>query len=447
VLHVSVEHLRTSWAALRSSALRQRDACSGLAELPLRVVPREDGSFEVVDGFKRLARWAGSRASAVPVIVEQAGSPLESKALLLRANAPPRTLGAMDEARVVDSLVRDDGLTPAAVARLLGRRKAWVARRHALATRLARGARDQLDEGRIGATLAHALSALRAEDQEGLLACARRHRLAQRESLALVAALRATDSEGQRRELLRDPLPTLRPQPHGHSTTGSLATRIEERLERMRQALVELSAFELPSTGLTDAERRRLEAQYRALLDLLANSARALLPLTTASPMEAAHDSRPDNASRPRPDMRHAQPTHHEPADPDGDAAERGCAERTGGASPASRPSPPAGLRDARDRPPGASRPQDRAPDLARTGSRPRTPPGCDEPGDEQARRLPRGDRATRAGAPDDHPHPARDPRAGLHGWPHDPGRPRALPPGLAGSPGQGQAAVRDATR
>src|SRR5439155_1276313 len=78
-----------------------------LRDLPIRVVAAGDGFFEIVDGFKRFARWTDEARAAVPAVVENARSTIEPKLLLLRANAPPRTTTPMDEARVIQSLLEE----------------------------------------------------------------------------------------------------------------------------------------------------------------------------------------------------------------------------------------------------------------------------------------------------------------------------------------------------
>jgi hypothetical protein len=161
---VPLERLRTTFAALRSGGSTSRP--DELAALPLRVVPTADGSLEVLDGFKRLASWRATSVATVPVVVEQAATAVECKRRLLLANAPRRTVTALDEARVVCSLVNDDGMTPKAVERLLHRKTAWVACRIALGTRLSSQSAEWVARGRMGPTLAHALTTLAHKDQD-----------------------------------------------------------------------------------------------------------------------------------------------------------------------------------------------------------------------------------------------------------------------------------------
>ncbi len=135
---VRIDSLRTSYGSLRPGAVPPRAEQGN--ELPLRVAPCPDTSeneaFEVLDGFKRVQRWREQGATIMPVVVESPARSIEHKRLMLAVNAPGRTTTALDEARVVCSLVDDDGLTATAVARLLGRKPDWVARRRAIGTRL-----------------------------------------------------------------------------------------------------------------------------------------------------------------------------------------------------------------------------------------------------------------------------------------------------------------------
>ncbi len=157
VAHIPIGLLRTNLQGLRSAVAQQRSA-EPLRELPIRVVAVEDGSFEVVDGFKRLAHWKETGHTLIPAIIESPRTAPELKLLLLRSNAPPRTSTAMDEARVIRSLVEDDGLSLAAVAQLLCRRKPWVARRLALATRLSPSVTRKVDQRTIGPAAALSLT-------------------------------------------------------------------------------------------------------------------------------------------------------------------------------------------------------------------------------------------------------------------------------------------------
>jgi len=181
---VAIEQLRTSYAPLRPGCPR-RCLTREPTALPIRVVPSADGSFEVLDGFKRLRAYQEQGASELPVVIEPPSEPVEHKRLLLAANAPPRTITALDEARVVCALIDDDQQSVAAVARRLGKRRQWVERRLAIGRRLCARGQQQLAAGRIAPTLAQHLCDLPAGEQEALLATIERHALKPTEALAL----------------------------------------------------------------------------------------------------------------------------------------------------------------------------------------------------------------------------------------------------------------------
>jgi ParB-like chromosome segregation protein Spo0J len=276
---ISVTMVRASHERLRSVHARCPTGPQ-FHDLPIRVVETGGGYFEIVDGFKRFARWVDESRSAVPAVVETARATIEQKLLVLRANAPPRTTTPMDEARVIQSLLDEDGLGLAGIAQLLGRRKPWVVRRLALATKLAPGIRSKVEQGAIGPTLAYSLCAVGEKGQQDLVRAAERHALHQHEALALVSTFRVASSDAERARLLAEPLPTVRPDPKSTSLVGPLAARLEARLTQARDILVELASFQLPTEGLTDAGRRRLQAQHRSVLDLLQKTTQALQPVS-----------------------------------------------------------------------------------------------------------------------------------------------------------------------
>jgi len=83
VQFVPIEKLKTSYAALRPGALPP--CCDLTATMPIRVVPTEDGAYEVIDGFKRLNDWREQGYQSVPVAIEAQCRVEEQKRLLLLA--------------------------------------------------------------------------------------------------------------------------------------------------------------------------------------------------------------------------------------------------------------------------------------------------------------------------------------------------------------------------
>jgi ParB-like chromosome segregation protein Spo0J len=393
-----VERLRSQLAPLRSTVTPPVQPAPVLAEVPLRVVPLEDGSYEVLDGFKRLARWLTEGAQAVPVVVEHASSAVDRKLLLLRANAPPRRTTAMDEARVVDSLVREDALTQRTVAHRIGRRHAWVSRRLTLARRLAPTLQDKLDHGEIGPSLAYELCSLPSKQQEQAQHTAEAHRLSAHETSALVAALRVASPQ-EATSLLADPLRIVRPTTPPPAAVSPLCARLEQKLQRVQQALLDLDAFEIPAEGLSPAERRRLQAQHRAVLDLLAKTAQTQGVNNTPPSQEENHERRVEDTVPSGP----AAPVD---LGPRGDTL--AAAQPRG--TPGDRGPVSAGTQHTQDRQgPSAATPDHQRHPPAR-GSAAATLDHSRLRTDEQARSLPRNHQSQGRGAAPRHPDPAGDP-------------------------------------
>ena len=355
MIHVPIGRLRTTLAPLRGEHTDRGE----LATMPLRVAATDDGAYEVLDGFKRLARWRGEGRCEIPVVVESVTGPA-MKARLLDANALPKTSSPMDEARVVAALAGEDGFSTAAIAKLLGRKPQWVERRLTLGRRLAKDLGSRVDRGRLSLTLGVALCAFAQGEQIRLAGAIERHSLTTRETEALLATYRGADG-ATREALLRDPRSAQpRGSEQGASPLGRSAAQIAARFDDVDRVLDELTSADF--SGLADAERRILQARRRQLMTRL----------------------------------QHFKEASDGPRHPSGDPGPR-----------------PAGAIDPRDRQEARLRPQD-GPQSCRPGA---VAPCAVQAGAVQGQ----GPRAPLAG-PDRAPDPARDPRGWLHGRPDDPG-------------------------
>lgn len=251
-LYLPIDVIDTTWSTLRSGCTRAK--ASDLRDMPIRVV-LQDGRYEVIDGFKRLSRWKQAGIKEVPVLVEQCNNDLSPKRLLLESNSPKRTLGALDEARVVNSLIEDDGLTVRTVANLLGRRKEWIIGRRAF-LRLSSQAQKSLSLGRINLMVARLLTAIGAEEQDAILAAVEKHGLKMREIQLLIQTWRAASDE-ERPGLLADPF--FKRDQQGSPSHSARLKALEAKLSTIRNALDEFSNMIIPA-DLADVEQRRLQA-------------------------------------------------------------------------------------------------------------------------------------------------------------------------------------------
>ena len=98
---------------------------------PVVACVREE-KLELIDGFKRFAAARQIRElTSLSVRVLEVDEPT-AKAAILSLNRDQRPVRELEEAWVVQGLVRDDGMTQVEAAHLLGRHKSWVCRRLAL---------------------------------------------------------------------------------------------------------------------------------------------------------------------------------------------------------------------------------------------------------------------------------------------------------------------------
>ena len=125
--------------------------------------------LELLDGFKRLAAARQIRElTSLSVRVLEVDEPT-AKAAILGLNRDQRPVRELEEAWIVQGLVRDDGLTQVEAAHLLGRHKSWVCRRLALLEKLSVAVKEDLRLGLVGPSLARQLTRLPAGNQEALL--------------------------------------------------------------------------------------------------------------------------------------------------------------------------------------------------------------------------------------------------------------------------------------
>jgi ParB-like chromosome segregation protein Spo0J len=154
-----------------------------------------DGQFELIDGFKRLAAARQIRElSSLSVRVLEVDE-RTAKAAILGLNRDQRPVRELEEAWVVQGLVRDDGMTQVEAAHLLGRHKSWVCRRLALLEKLSVSVKEDLRLGLVGPSLARELTRLPTGNQEALLALVRRETLTAQEVSGVIDLLQGTSPE------------------------------------------------------------------------------------------------------------------------------------------------------------------------------------------------------------------------------------------------------------
>src|ERR1700685_976009 len=159
------------------------------------VVCVRDAQLELLDGFKRLAAARQLREMpSLSVRVLEVDEPT-AKAAILGLNRDQRPVRELEEAWVVQGLVRDDGMTQVEAAHLLGRHKSWVCRRLALLEKVSGAVKEDLRLGLVGPTLARQLTRLPAGNQQAVLTLVRRETLTAQEVSGVIDLLAGASPE------------------------------------------------------------------------------------------------------------------------------------------------------------------------------------------------------------------------------------------------------------
>jgi hypothetical protein len=144
---------------------------------------------QVLDGFTRWEAAQQVRGMTTLLVrlieVDDQGA----KAAIYGLNQTGRRPHELEEAWLVQALVREDGLSQSEVAELLGRHKSWVCRRLALLEKLADDVRQDLEVGLLTPTAAREIARLPAGNQSEVLDLSRREALSREELGGVVRLL------------------------------------------------------------------------------------------------------------------------------------------------------------------------------------------------------------------------------------------------------------------
>ncbi len=197
--------------------------------------------LEVLDGFKRATaahQVVGLTTLSVRVLEVDERT---AKAAILGLTRGQRATRELEEAWIVQALVRDDGLTQVEAAHLLGQHKSWVCRRLALLERLSVDVKEDLRLGLVGPALARQLTRLPAGNQQAVLALTRREALTAQEVSGVIDLLHGAGVEqaafvlAQPREALAraQALPTSLRDPRLSPAGNWLAKHLAQALEAL----------------------------------------------------------------------------------------------------------------------------------------------------------------------------------------------------------------------
>jgi ParB family transcriptional regulator, chromosome partitioning protein len=144
---------------------------------------------QVLDGFTRWETAQQVRGmTTLSVRLIDVGDQ-RAKAAIYGLNQAGRRPHELEQAWIVQSLVREDGLSQVEVAELLGRHKSWVCHRHALLEKLSTELRQELEVGLLTPTVAREIARLPAGNQSEVMELSRREALSGTELAGVVGLL------------------------------------------------------------------------------------------------------------------------------------------------------------------------------------------------------------------------------------------------------------------
>jgi len=172
------------------------------------VVCQRQGRYELIDGFKRLGAARGLAMKRLWARLLEADK-RTAKAAIYGLNRAGGRTRELEEAWIIQALVREDGWSQVEVAELLGRHKSWVCRRLALIERLGVAAREELRGGLLSPTAARQMVRLPEGNQAEVLQVIRREALSGAELTGVVDLLLECPGREQQEYVLAQPREAL----------------------------------------------------------------------------------------------------------------------------------------------------------------------------------------------------------------------------------------------
>jgi hypothetical protein len=164
---------------------------------------------QVLDGFTRWEAAQQVRGMTTLSVRLIEVDDRRAKAAIYGLNQTGRRPYELEEAWIVQALVREDGLSQVEAAELLGRHKSWVCRRLALLEKLCADVRQDLEVGLLTPTAAREIARLPAGNQSEVLALSRREALSRDELGGVVRLLLGAVTAEQKLFVLTKPREAL----------------------------------------------------------------------------------------------------------------------------------------------------------------------------------------------------------------------------------------------
>ena len=152
------------------------------------VCVKTGNAFELIDGFKRVRACRKLDHKVIKAVLLET-TVKACKASIIQLNKVSKSITDLEEALVLQSLHREEGLSQVEIGTLLQRDKSWVSRRISLIEKLADEVREHIELGLISVSAGREIARLPRGNQPEVLKTVLKHRLGKREVEKMVRIL------------------------------------------------------------------------------------------------------------------------------------------------------------------------------------------------------------------------------------------------------------------
>jgi len=244
----TLSEIGETYAALRIISPKADAAMARSMEIygqlsPVVCVKTPDG-LQLLDGFKRLRAARQLQHLNIQIVLLET-TERACKAGMIRLNRVAQSITDLEEALILHSLYRDDGLSQVEIATLMGRDKSWVSRRISLVEDLHEEVRRHLGLGLVCVSVCRELAKLPRGNQPEVLSKVLKHRLGKRDVEELVRVLLERPKH-EYSPTLDNLCEILTPARSAPAETPNTFFRQLTKLERFHQAVLKGTAKNFP---------------------------------------------------------------------------------------------------------------------------------------------------------------------------------------------------------
>ena len=176
---------------------------------PVIVGTPQNGGYPILTGSARLEACVQTGIREIPAVMAQAQDEGEQLKLALMLSALQDEGGAISEGELISRLINDYGVAPRELVKLLGKSKAWISKRMALAKNLTSAVKSMVTDGTLCPRSAEEVAKLAQADQAEFATNAINCGLNKNEISQLIQRYKNALTDDVRREIIKSPLNAL----------------------------------------------------------------------------------------------------------------------------------------------------------------------------------------------------------------------------------------------